>query len=139
MDQYDLIYVDDESTMTAIFEQMVKLKYRQWRAAAFSDSQSLYERITAKQIAARVWIIDLMMPKVNGVEIAQAIRQSGDSEAKLIAYTALDPQTLSRNPGYREGLHLFERVIGKQEGLMKLLAGLESSYLRNIKVQTRPS
>ncbi len=137
MDQYDLIYVDDEATMTAIFEQMVKLKYHHWRTAAFIDSQDLRERIVKKQVAARVWIIDLMMPAVNGVEIAQAIRQSGDSQAVLIAYTALDPQTLSRSPAYRDGLHLFERVIGKQEGFMKVLAGLDSAYLRKIKTQSQ--
>ena len=136
MDQYDLIYVDDEATMTAIFEQLVKLKYPQWRTAAFIDSQDLHERIVKKQITARVWILDLMMPAVNGVEIAQAIRQSGDSQAVLIAYTALDPQTLSRNPAYRDGLPLFARVIGKQEGFMKVLAGLDSAYFRKKKTET---
>ncbi len=136
MDRYDLIYVDDEPTMIAIFQQAVGLKYRHWQAAAFVDSRDLLEKINQKKIAARVWIIDLMMPAVNGVDVARAIRASGDSESVLIAYTALDPQTLSRNPEYRDGLHLFARVIGKQEGFLKILAGLDAAYFRKTKAET---
>lgn len=133
MDQYDLIYVDDDSTMVAIFEQVIKLKYRHWRATSFADPLVIFEKISGQQIAARVWIIDLMMPKKNGVEIAQAIRAAGQADAVLIAYTALDPRALARRPEYGTGLHLFERIVGKQEGFIKILAGLDASVLRKIK------
>jgi CheY-like chemotaxis protein len=119
--------------MTAIFEQVVKLKYRHWQTTTFVDAQDVYDQIAGKKVAASVWIIDLMMPKKSGIEIAQAIRDSGQADAVLIAYTALDPQTLARSPEYRDGLHLFEKVIGKQDGFMKIMAGIELTYLRQVK------
>lgn len=133
MEQYDLIFVDDEPTMTAIFDQVAKLKFRQWRTASFVDAQDVYDQIVSHQVASSVWIIDLMMPKKSGIEIAQAIRDAGDSEAVLIAYTALDPQTLSRKPEFSEALDLFERVIEKQEGFMKVLTRIGNTVLRQVR------
>lgn len=136
IDQYDVIFIDDETTMTTIFNQVVNLKHQHWRACSFNDSLALYELIEAKRISASIWIIDLMMPGKNGIEIAQAIRGSGDFTSVLIGYTALDPQSLSRNPDYRNALDVFSRIIGKQEGFIKLLAGLDMSILRRVKPQS---
>ncbi len=132
-EHYDVVYVDDEPTMTTIFNQVVNLKYQNWRSISFNDSQILFERIEAGNISASVWIIDLMMPEKNGVQLARAIRGGGDSEAVLIGYTALDPQALGRSPEYSDALDLFSRIIGKQEGFIKVLTSLQATVLRQIK------
>lgn len=137
MPDYDLIYIDDESTLTMIFEQIIKLRYRHWRACAFVDALELYDQIVAGEIRARAWIIDLMLPGKSGIELAQAIRQSGDDSAVLLAYTALDMQTLSRSREFEEHSHLFERVVGKQEGLLKLLSTIDATILRRSSPETR--
>jgi len=133
MELYDIICVDDEPTTTALFEFVIQQKYKHWRAAGFTDSQDLYDQINQKRVVAHVYIIDLMMQPKNGIEIAKAVRASGQAKAVLIAYTALDPLSLSRKPEYSNELHLFDRVIDKQEGFMKILAGLEASALRKIR------
>ncbi|MBE0697391.1 MAG: response regulator [Anaerolineaceae bacterium] len=133
IDLYDLIYVDDEPTMTTIFTQVINMKYQQWRTTAFNDSQEVYTRIQARSISARVWIVDLMMPEKNGIQIAQAVRDAGDFSAVLIGYTALDPQSLGRKEEYSAALDLFSRIIGKQEGFIKVLAGLQATVLRQVK------
>jgi CheY-like chemotaxis protein len=133
IDRYDIIYVDDEPTMTTIFSQVVSMKYPQWRSITFNDSQSLYTRIEARSISSRVWIVDLMMPGKNGIQIAQAIRASGDFSAVLVGYTALDPQSLGRKEEFSPALDLFSRIIGKQEGFIKVLASLQATVLRQVK------
>jgi len=132
-EHYDVVYVDDEPTMTTIFNQVVNLKYQHWRTIAFNDSQALFERIEAHSISASVWIIDMMMPEKDGIQIANAIRRMGDFNAVLIGYTALDPQVLGRSEKYNGALDLFSRIIGKQEGFIKVLASLQATVLRQIK------
>jgi DNA-binding NarL/FixJ family response regulator len=133
IDRYDVIYVDDEPTMTTIFNQVVNLKYQQWRTIAFNDPSILFDRIEARNITSRVWIIDLMMPEKNGIQIAQAVRATGDFSTVLIGYTALDPQALGRSAEYSAALDLFSRIIGKQEGFIKVLASLQATVLRQVK------
>jgi DNA-binding NtrC family response regulator len=132
-EHYDVVYVDDEPTMTTIFNQVVNLKYQHWRAIAFNDSQVLYDRIEAGGISASVWILDLMMPEKNGIQIANAIRRAGDANAVLIGYTALDLQALGRSTEYNCAMDLFSRIIGKQEGFIKVLASLQATVLRQMK------
>jgi hypothetical protein len=45
MNNYDVIYIDDEPTMTDIFTQFVNYKFKSWRACSFNNSQELYEKI----------------------------------------------------------------------------------------------
>jgi DNA-binding NarL/FixJ family response regulator len=133
IDRYDVVYVDDEPTMTTIFNQVVNLKYQMWRTTAFTDSLALFDRIQARSITSRVWVIDLMMPERNGIQIAQAIRASGDFSAVLIAYTALDAQDIGRREEFSANLDIFSRVIGKQEGFIKVLASIQATILRQVR------
>lgn len=119
---YDVILVDDEPSLTAIFTHMTQIKYNTWRTQAYNNSQELYEQITSGAVTARVWIVDIMMPGKNGIEITKAIRSTGDATELVIGYTALEPETLSKSAEYREGLQLFDRVSSKQESVMHLLA-----------------
>lgn len=121
MHNYDVIFVDDESTMIDIFNHYVGWKYKHWRACSFIDSQDLYEKITSNQVSAIVWIVDIMMPRKNGTQIADAISQECEPGTIIIGYTALDPHTLESKPEYREGLKHFTRIMNKQESFNSLL------------------
>jgi DNA-binding NtrC family response regulator len=121
MSNYDVIFIDDETTMTDIFNQYVNWKYKHWRACAFVDSQDLYDRITANQVSAVVWIVDIMMPRKNGTEIAAAIVHECAPGTIILGYTALDPYSLEARPEYVNGLKHFSRIINKQENFNNLL------------------
>lgn len=121
MENYDVIYIDDEPTMTDIFTQFVSWKYKHWRACAFNNSQELYDRIVSNEVSAVVWIVDIMMPQKNGTEIAAAVVGESEPGTVVLGYTALDPHALDSRPEYREGLKHFSRIVNKQESFGNLL------------------
>jgi DNA-binding NtrC family response regulator len=121
MSNYDVIFIDDETTMIDIFTQYVNWKYKHWRACSFVDSQDLFDRITTNQLSAVVWIIDIMMPRKNGTEIAAAITRECGPGTIILGYTALDTHTLDSRPEYKDGLKYFSRIINKQENFNNLL------------------
>ncbi len=121
MSNYDVVFIDDETTMTDIFNQYVNWKYKHWRACSFVDSQDLYDRIVANQVSSVVWIVDIMMPRKNGAQIAAAIVQECSPGTIILGYTALDLYTLEARPEYQEGLKHFTRIINKQENFNNLL------------------
>ena len=122
MPDLDVIFVDDEPSLTEIFQHYVLWKYKEWRFATFNNSVLAYNDIVTSQLTARVWIIDLMMPGKNGVQIAAAIRSVFGDKPVLLAYTALDRQSLHTNENYRDGLHYFNNIINKKEDLYDVLS-----------------
>ena len=121
MNNYDVIYIDDEPTMTDIFTQFVNYKFKNWRACSYNNSQELFEKISAHDVSAVVWIIDIMMPQKNGTEIAAAVAAQCEPGTVILGYTALDPYSLDSRPEYKEGLKHFSRIINKQENFGNLL------------------
>lgn len=121
MNNYDVIYIDDEITMTDIFNQYVKYKYGHWRAQSFSDSRDLFAKITSNEVSSVVWIVDIMMPGKNGTEIAAAIANECDPGTVILGYTALDHHSLEAKPEYQAGLKHFHKIINKQENFTNLL------------------
>ena len=121
MNNFDVVYIDDEVCMTDIFSQFVKFKYQHWRACAFNDSMDLYNKIVSNEISAKVWIVDVMMPGRNGTQIAAALSEVVDPSTVVIGYTALDHHTLESKPEYKTGLRCFSRIINKQENFSNLL------------------
>lgn len=121
MNNYDVIYIDDEPTMTDIFTQFVNFKFKHWNARAFTNSQELYEKIVSNEVSAIVWIVDIMMPQKNGTEIAAAINQEYAPGAVILGYTALDPHTLGARAEYKNGLQFFSRILNKQDNFSNLL------------------
>lgn len=121
MNNYDVIYIDDEPTMTDIFNQFVNFKFKHWRAVSYTNSQDLYDKIKANEISAVVWIVDIMMPQKNGTEIAAAVNAECEPGTIILGYTALDTHTLETKPEYRDGLKHFTRIMNKQENFVNLL------------------
>jgi DNA-binding NtrC family response regulator len=119
---YDVIVVDDEPSVTEIFQQYVTWKYRDWRFLAFNNSKSLYDSIARGELAARVWVVDIMMPTVNGTQIAEVIRQKLGDKPVVLAYTALDRRVLETDDNYKPRIHHFSRFINKREDFSSILS-----------------
>lgn len=122
MPDLDVIFIDDEPSLTEIFQHYVLWKYKEWRFATFNNPILAYNDIVTSELSARVWIIDLMMPGKNGVQIAAAIRSVHGDTPVLLAYTALDRQSLHNHDQYRDGLHHFNNIINKKEDLSDVLS-----------------
>jgi DNA-binding NtrC family response regulator len=123
--QYDVVIIDDEPSVTQIFQQYILWKYKDWRFLTFTNSASLFDAITRHELSARVWIVDIMMPQKNGVEIAEAIRQNHGDSPVVLAYTALDRRVLETEKTYNFGLKYFSRFINKKEDFSSILSLVE--------------
>lgn len=121
MTNYDVVFIDDEPTMTDIFQQYVKWKYSHWRACSFNDSVELYNKILADQVSAVVWIVDIMMPGRNGTQIATAIHNECAPGTIILGYTALDLPTIDSLAEFSDGSRHFTRIFNKQENFGDLL------------------
>jgi len=122
---YDVVIIDDEVSVTNIFQQFILYKYNNWRFMTFNNPQLAHEAISNGQISAKVWVIDMMMPNKNGADIAEAVRKKQGSEAVLLAYTALEKRTLETQEAYRHGMHHFNHVINKREDFTAILSLIE--------------
>ena len=122
---YDVIIIDDETSVTDIFQQYILWKYKDWRFMTFNNSQIAYEAIVNGRITAEVWIIDMMMPNKNGAEIAEAVREQQGSDPILLAYTALERRTLNTHEAYRHGMKHFNHMINKREDFNSILSLIE--------------
>jgi len=121
----DVVIIDDEATVTDLFQKFIIWKYSDWRFLAFSNPEIIYNAIVSGQISAKVWVIDMMMPGKNGADVATAVREhQGDSPA-VLAYTALEKRSLETQEAYRHGLKHFNQVINKREDFGSILALIE--------------
>jgi len=122
MSAFDVIFIDDEVSLTEIFQHYVLAKHVDWRFTTFSNASLAYQEILNRRLAATVWILDLMMPGRNGAEIAEAVRQRGGAAPVLVAYTALDSQQIQDDEYYRERMGHFNTVINKKEDIASVLS-----------------
>lgn len=122
---YDVVIIDDEVSVTDIFQQYMLYKYKDWRFMTFNNSQLAHTAILNGQIDAKVWVIDMMMPNKNGADIAEAVRESQGSDPVVLAYTALEKRTLETQEAYRHGMKHFNHVINKREDFTSILSLIE--------------
>jgi len=122
MATFDVVFIDDEVSLTDIFQHFVLMKYKNWRFTTFSNPNMVYEQIINQDLTAAVWIIDMMMPGKNGAQIATAIRSKNGNNPVVLAYTALDRDELEHRDEYRAGLQHFDRVVNKRSDLPDLLS-----------------
>jgi CheY-like chemotaxis protein len=138
MAAFDVVFIDDEVTLTEIFQYYVLTKYKNWRFTTFSNSTLAYDQIVNHHLSAAVWIVDMMMPGVNGAQIAQAIRENQyGSEPVVLAYTALDRNELMGNTEYKDGIQYFTGIINKREDLPELLS-LVDTWVCQLQIQPQP-
>ncbi len=136
MENFDVIYIDDEPTMTDIFNQFVNYKFKHWRASAYTNSQELYDKIIANEVSAVVWIVDIMMPQKNGTQIAEVVSRESQPGTVILGYTALDQHSLGTRPEYKEGLRFFSKIINKQDNFSNLLDYVDVWIKKDIDTST---
>ena len=122
---YDVVIIDDEVSVTDIFQQYIIYKYKDWRFMTFNNSQMAHSTIASGQIKAKVWVIDMMMPNKNGADIAEAVREAQGGDPVVLAYTALEKRTLETQDANRHGMHHFNHVINKREDFTSILSLIE--------------
>ena len=123
MPDFDVVFIDDEVSLTEIFQHYVLAKYKSWKFTTFSNASMAYDQITKERLSSAVWIVDMMMPGKNGAQIAEAIRSNQNGDAPVVlAYTALDRHDLYRHKEYKDGMKHFNRVVNKREDLPDLLS-----------------
>ena len=122
---YDVVIIDDEVSVTDIFQQYIIYKYQTWRFMTFNNSQLAHEAISNGQLSAKVWVIDMMMPNKNGADIAEAVRQEQGDSPVVLAYTALEKRTLETQDAYKHGMQHFNHVINKREDFTSILSLIE--------------
>jgi DNA-binding NtrC family response regulator len=122
---YDVVIIDDEVSVTDIFQQYIIFKYKDWRFMTFNNSQMAYDTITNGQLEAKVWVIDMMMPNKNGADIATAVRKNQGDAPVVLAYTALEKRTLETQEAYSHGMKHFNHVLNKREDFTSILSLIE--------------
>ena len=123
--EYDVIIIDDEVSVTDIFQQYILFKYKDWRFMTFNNSQIAYDTIANGQLQAKVWVIDMMMPNKNGADIATAVRGTQGDAPVVLAYTALEKRTLETQEAYSHGMKHFNHVLNKREDFTSILSLIE--------------
>jgi len=111
---YDVVFIDDEVSLTDIFQQYIIWKFKEWKYITFNNPSLAYNAIVSSGVTAKVWIVDMMMPQKNGAEIAEAIRLQNGDKPVILAYTALDRRALEGNDTYRSGMKYFNHIINKR-------------------------
>jgi CheY-like chemotaxis protein len=119
---YDVIILDDEVSLTDLFQQYILWKYKEWRFLTLNNSQVTYDAIVSGKVGARVWVVDLMMPNKNGSDIAEAIRTHLGPLPIILAYTALDRHTIETHENYKHGLKHFSHIVNKKDDFSSILA-----------------
>ena len=119
---FDVVFIDDEISLTEIFQHYVMASHGDWRFTTFSNASLAYQEIVNQRLVAKVWILDLMMPGRNGAEIAEAVRQKGGADPVVLAYTALDSQMILEDDSYRDKMEHFNKVINKKEDITSVLS-----------------
>jgi CheY-like chemotaxis protein len=122
MPDFDVVFIDDEVSLTEIFQHYVLWKYKDWRFATFTNPNLVYQEIVNNNLNATVWIVDMMMPGKNGAQVAGAIRKKLGNTPVIYAYTALDREELVKKDEYKDGMVHFNQVINKREDLPGLLS-----------------
>lgn len=119
---FDIIIIDDEPSITEIFEQYIMIKYKHWRVCTYNNSTELFEAISRREVYSNVWIVDIMMPQKNGVDIAAAIRQYHGEKPVVLAFTALERRVIETDPKYAWGVKHFNRFLSKRDEFSSILS-----------------
>lgn len=121
VEQYDAIYIDDERDMTNMLSMFIQVKHKDWRFRTYNNSQDAWIEIMEDRVAAKVWLLDIMMPSKDGTVIAEALAKYHNPPPIVLGYTALDPYSLKDNPSYKDRLMYFNHILNKQDDITDLL------------------
>ena len=110
-----VLIVDDEEDISNILRQY--LTDGGFDAVSFTSPLLAFEHFRHNPYAYPIIITDLRMPGMNGIELANRIREINDT-AKIFMITAFDPTDLESKPEYRQAK--IEMVVQKPIKLSQL-------------------
>ncbi len=88
-----ILVIDDDITSLDIVSYL--FEERGYIVERCTDGYSAIDFV--KETKPDLLIVDLMMPKINGVDTVREIRQMGLKEVPIIAFTAVDEPELHRD------------------------------------------
>lgn len=103
MEVYDVIYVDDEDTLTSLFNRLSQTIYPGKRVRTYTDIGDLLDDLRNRRVVARNWLVDIMMRKmdINGYQIAEEVRKKYGNKVRVYYYTALNEAAVKTNPSVK--------------------------------------
>ena len=110
-----VLIVDDEEDISYLLRQF--LAQRGFNAVSFTNPLLAFEHFRHNPYTYPIIITDLRMPGMNGIELANRIRQINGT-AKIFMVTAFDPTDLESKPEYIQAK--IERVIQKPINLLQV-------------------
>lgn len=127
MNRAKVLIIDDESEVREMLAEVISERYQAILARDGEEGLSL-----AKQKAPQAIILDLMMPKINGIEVCQILRSSPETKnIRVIMLTALNDAE-QRIKAFNAGADDF---VAKPVHPDELLARLEANLRRANEVQ----
>lgn len=92
--KFDIVFVDDEIPTTNVFNSFFSIIYVNNTSRVYNNPLLVAEDLRANKVHAKVWLIDVMMNGLNGVELALLVREKFGKAVKIFAYSALEKEVL---------------------------------------------
>lgn len=105
---HSIVVVDDEMELAVLFKQF--LQGCGFDVTSFTDSKLAYDHIKMDVEKYSLIITDLRMPRMNGIELANKIREIND-KIKIFLITAFDVSDLEKQHNFRSAR--IDKVIQK--------------------------
>jgi len=117
-----IFVVDDEVIITKIIEGLIKDEGHE--VVSVNNSWTAIERI--KEEAPNVILLDIMMPKINGIELCRMIKATPDIEhIPVIMVSALSDKGTRKDSANAGAEDFLAKPVKKRELAKKLQAILE--------------
>ena len=125
---YNIVIVDDQESMGTFYKAV--LEQAGCEVTFYSSAQALFECLD--DLSPDMFLLDLMMPDVDGLEVAKMIRQEHKFDFAPILFITADEQTNSRSNAIDAGA---DDVINKTASIKSITRQLLTRLDRASKVK----
>jgi CheY-like chemotaxis protein len=129
-----ILVIDDEVDLSLLLKQF--LSGLGFNAVSFTDPLLAFEHLKYNQKNYSLIIVDLRMPGMSGLDLANKIRKEINAIVKIFLITAFDISDMSDWPSFKSAK--FERIIQKPiklSTLKKVISQTIEQIQTNIKNQ----
>jgi CheY-like chemotaxis protein len=129
-----ILVIDDEVDLSLLLKQF--LSGLGFNAVSFTDPLLAFEHLKYNQKNYSLIIVDLRMPGMSGLDLANKIRKEINAIVKIFLITAFDISDMSDWPSFQSAK--FERIIQKPiklSTLKKVISQTIEQIQTNIKNQ----
>lgn len=104
-----ILVIDDEVDLSLLLKQF--LSGLGFNAVSFTDPLLAFEHLKYNQKKYSLIIVDLRMPGMSGLDLANKIRKEINATVKIFLITAFDISDMRDRPSFKSAK--FERIIQK--------------------------